>query len=116
MYLFDFEPRVFLSYELLFCLIYINSKRNPDIIMMVWGSQIKSKLIWTISKSIFKRNICFIIIDAYLPFAFLALSVLTGGDILSDIIGILSGHIFYFLKDIVPIQYQYDILKTPNLL
>jgi len=47
---------------------------------------------------------------------FLALSVFTGGDILSDIIGILSGHIFYFLKDIVPIQYQYDILKTPNLL
>jgi len=54
--------------------------------------------------------------DAYLPFAFLALSVLTGGDILSDIIGIVSGHIFYFIKDIVPIQYQYDIFKTPSFM
>jgi len=51
-----------------------------------------------------------------LPFAFLALSVVTGGDILSDIIGIVAGHIFYFLKDIVPIQYQYDFLKTPGFL
>lgn len=55
-------------------------------------------------------------LDAYLPFAFLFLSVLTGGDIISDIIGIIAGHIYYFLKDIVPIQYNYDILKTPAFL
>lgn len=57
-----------------------------------------------------------LILDAYLPYAFLALSVLTGGDIISDIIGIIAGHLYYFLKDILPIQYNYDILKTPSFL
>ncbi len=61
-------------------------------------------------------NLKFNFIDAYLPFVFLGLSVVTGGDILSDIIGIVAGHIFYFLKDIVPIQYHYDILKTPGFM
>jgi hypothetical protein len=46
----------------------------------------------------------------------LALSVLTGGDIVGDIIGIIGGHIFYFVKDIAPLQYRYDIFKTPSYL
>lgn len=46
MFLFDFEARTFLSYELLFCLIYINSKRTPDTIVMLWGIQLKSKIFY----------------------------------------------------------------------
>lgn len=50
----------------------------------------------------------------YLPFAFLLLSLLTGGNLLSDIIGIAAGHFYYFLKDVCPIQYRKDYLITPD--
>ncbi len=51
-----------------------------------------------------------------LPFALLGLSVVTGGDIIGDIIGIVSGHVFYYLKDIAPLVHRLDILKTPHFL
>jgi hypothetical protein len=43
-WVFDLDARLFLSFELLFCLMYINSKRNPDLVMNVWGFQVKSKI------------------------------------------------------------------------
>lgn len=104
MWLMEIETRNYLSYELLFCLMYINSKRNPDIIVSVWGFNVKS---------IFFFNL---IIDAYVPFVFLGLSLITGGDIVCDIMGIISGHIYYFVKDIIPLQYKYDLLITPEFM
>ncbi len=50
----------------------------------------------------------------YLPLAFLILSVLMGGDVIGDLIGIAGGHCFYFLKDVVPIKFRKDLLKTPS--
>jgi len=50
----------------------------------------------------------------YLPLAFLILSVLMGGDIIGNIIGIAGGHCFYFIKDVVPIKFRKDILITPK--
>ena len=50
----------------------------------------------------------------YLPFAFLGLSVLTGGDLLGDIVGIIAGHTYYYLKDLVPINFRKDVLLTPG--
>lgn len=52
----------------------------------------------------------------YLPFGFLALSVLTGGDLIGDIIGIAAGHCYYYLKDVVPITFRKDFLVTPNFI
>ena len=49
-----------------------------------------------------------------MPFAFLALTILTGGDLLGNLIGIACGHIFYYLKDIVPITFRKDFLITPE--
>ena len=42
--------------------------------------------------------------------------MLTGGDILGDIIGIVAGHIYYYLKDVVPLQFRKDYLITPNFM
>lgn len=55
-------------------------------------------------------------IDKYLPFGFLVFSVLTGGDLVGDIIGIIGGHIYYYLKDVVPITFRRDFLKTPKFM
>jgi hypothetical protein len=39
-----------------------------------------------------------------------------GGDILGDLVGIATGHIYYMLKDIVTIKYDIDVLMTPEFL
>ena len=55
-------------------------------------------------------------IDAYSPFALMVMNLLSGGGILNAIIGIVSGHLYYFVKDIMPLQNQLDLLKTPKYL
>lgn len=52
----------------------------------------------------------------YLPFAFLALSVLMGGDLIGDLIGLAAGHCYYYLKDVVPINFRKEVLITPRFL
>lgn len=44
------------------------------------------------------------------------LHVLLGGSLLYDLIGILAGHLYYFLDTIVPEKYGTRFLKTPSLL
>jgi hypothetical protein len=42
-YLFSLEMKPFLTFELLFALIYIEAKRDPEKIVMIWFVQVKSK-------------------------------------------------------------------------
>jgi len=46
------------------------------------------------------------------PFALMCFQLLMGGSIWGDLLGLASGHIFYFLKEVVKI----GILKTPGFL
>lgn len=55
-------------------------------------------------------------IDAYLPIAYLILNIVTGGQVLESILGIIVGHIYYVLKDIVPIHKQINVFPTPKFL
>lgn len=96
----DMNP--FLSFELLFALIYVECKRNPTEKSMLWFIVVESK--------------AHSYLDTYMPFALLLFSMITGGNIIGDLIGIAAGHVYYFLKDICPIVYGYDILKTPQFL
>ena len=50
-----------------------------------------------------------------LPFALLFITLLMGGDIWKDILGIAGGHLYHFFKDVMPLEYKIDILKTPRL-
>jgi|LauGreDrversion4_2_1035121.scaffolds.fasta_scaffold922587_1 hypothetical protein len=43
-------------------------------------------------------------------------SMITGGDIVSDLVGIAAGHIYFFFKDLAPLNFGWDILKTPQFL
>jgi Derlin-2/3 len=52
----------------------------------------------------------------YLPFAFLAMSVLMGDSYWPDLVGIIVGHIYYFFKDLYPISSGNHPLRTPNWL
>lgn len=44
------------------------------------------------------------------------ISLMTGGNVLDDLVGIAAGFIYYSLKDYIPVRYGYDILKTPSFL
>lgn len=48
------------------------------------------------------------------PFIYAGLTLLMGGDVMEVIIGILVGHLWVFLRDIVPRQYGWNVLRTPE--
>ena len=50
-----------------------------------------------------------------LPWVLIALSLLTGGDIFKDLIGIAAGHTYIYLKLILPLSHGYNLLKTPRI-
>ncbi len=52
----------------------------------------------------------------YLPFALLALDVVQGGSPKSGIVGILAGHVYYFLTDVYPRANGRQFIKTPQWL
>ena len=52
----------------------------------------------------------------YLPFAYIAMTVFMGHPYMDMIHGILVGHLYYFLVDVVPMVYGKDILRTPQFL
>jgi len=50
----------------------------------------------------------------YLPFAFLGLTVIQGGDPIPDILGIVTGHLWWYLMDLYPRQSGRVLLQTPH--
>jgi len=83
----------FLSQSLIMLLLYIWSRRNPLERLRLYG--------------------LFTIGAAYLPYIFLALTFMLGGNPIVDIVGILVGHLYYFFADIVPYEFGFNLLQTP---
>lgn len=88
-------PLPFLSQPLLYYVIYIWSRKNPEQPVGLWGFQFQA---WQF------------------PFALLVLNMLMGSSMFTGILGILVGHLFHFLHNIVPIVYGTTVLKTPQFL
>jgi len=78
---------------LVFSVLYLWSKRNPEAPTNIWGFRFKG---------------------AMLPWALIAFNVLIGGNPMNDVIGVFVGHVFYFLVDIYPRKSGNDILRTPD--
>merc|ERR1719203_1019498 len=81
--------------NLTFYVLYIWSKRYPTLDANIWGFPIKA--LW-------------------LPFAYLALTVLMGNPFWDVVHGIAVGHLYYYLVDVVPLVYGKDVLQTPRFL
>lgn len=79
--------------EFLFACLYIFSKREPENIVNFWGFAIKSSTF---------------------PWVLLGVSLLTGQDIFKILAGYAVGHLYEFLKYILPEQFGYRILDTPQ--
>jgi Derlin-2/3 len=50
------------------------------------------------------------------PFALVFFQLLIGGNIWVDLLGLASGHIYYFIKEVVPQEYGHTLIKTPGFL
>ena len=50
-----------------------------------------------------------------LPWVLMAFHLFTGGNPFNDLIGVATGHMYYYLRSILPESHGYDLLKTPKL-
>eukprot|EP01027_Heterolobosea_sp_BB2_P014826 GEZU01021272.1.p1 GENE.GEZU01021272.1~~GEZU01021272.1.p1 ORF type:complete len:287 (-),score=44.97 GEZU01021272.1:492-1244(-) len=51
----------------------------------------------------------------YFPWALMGLHMMMGGSIVTDLIGILTGHLYIFLDHDAPAVYGWRLLKTPSV-
>ena len=93
-YSFIYGDYYILHAPFVFSLNYVWCKLEPDAMVSLWTCPVKA---------------------ANLPWVLTALSLLTGGDIFKDLIGIAAGHTFIYLKLILPTSHGYNLLKTPTI-
>ncbi|XP_062147495.1 derlin-1 [Alnus glutinosa] len=82
-----------LGISLVFMLLYVWSREFPNAQINIYG---------LVSLKAF-----------YLPWAMLALDVIFGSKILPDLLGIIAGHLYYFLTVLHPLAGGKIMLKTP---
>ncbi|CAA3025809.1 derlin-1 [Olea europaea subsp. europaea] len=83
----------FLGVSLVFMLLYVWSREHPNATINIYG---------LVSLKAF-----------YLPWAMLCLDVIFGSPIAPDLLGIIAGHLYYFLTVLHPLAGGKTILKTP---
>jgi Derlin-2/3 len=76
----------------IFAIIYYWSRCEPESRLSIWGFEVKGY---------------------QLPFALIFITLLMGGDVWKDIVGLAAGHLYYFLRDVVPVAYKIDLVRTP---
>jgi Derlin-2/3 len=86
----------FTASPLVFMLIYVYSRHFPTQQVSIMG--------------LFNTQ------SFYLPFAFLAITVVLGGNPIPDIAGIVVGHLWWFLTELYPAQGGQAFLATPEWL
>ena len=87
-----FEMQV-LSESLLYMIMYVWSRRDPNVIVSIFG---------------FKLQVI------YLPWFYIAMRLLMGGSISQPLIGVAVGHAYYFCIEVLPLMYGYDPIRTPQ--
>lgn len=110
----------FLGISLVFMLLYVWSRELPDVQVNLYG--LVALKVRTPSEGLgFERDALSVLTSAggwrsqafYLPWAMLALDVIFGSPILPDLLGIVAGHVYYFLTVLHPLSTGQNLLKTP---
>ncbi|CCI41219.1 unnamed protein product [Albugo candida] len=84
----------FLGPALIFMIVYVWSRRNATTPVAIWGFQFEG---------------------LYLPWALIAFTVLIGGNPIMDICGVVAGHLYYFLLEVLPNLKGWRVLQTPQI-
>ena len=86
----------FLSHKLMFSIILINSKRNPEKLFRFYFAKIPNK---------------------FVPYFLYAMRTVKSGKYLSNLISFIPGLAYYYLKDVIPKwNKNFDILVTPKFM
>lgn len=92
-----FVKLLFLGHAFTIMLVYIWAKRNTHIQLSLFG--------------------LFNFRAPHLPWILLGFSLILGNSILTDVMGILVGHVYYYLQDVFPyLPGGFRCLKTPKLI
>ncbi|PIA42904.1 hypothetical protein AQUCO_02000388v1 [Aquilegia coerulea] len=84
----------FLGISMVFMLLYVWSREFPNAQINIYG---------LVTLKAF-----------YLPWAMLGMDVIFGSQLMPNLLGILAGHLYYFLTVLHPLSTGKNILKTPN--
>jgi Derlin-2/3 len=87
-----FFPLPVLSFSLIFAMFYYWTKIELETPLTFYGFTIKAY---------------------HLPFAILLILLLLGNSIAKELMGLICGHIFYYVKEVVPDLYGVRYLETP---
>jgi Derlin-2/3 len=90
---FVIPPQYFYGSSLVFMCIYVWSRKDPYAEIVFYGFSFKA---W------------------HTPFLFLVVGMLLGGNPILDLLGIALGHLYFFLMEIVPMNWGYRLLWTPD--
>lgn len=90
-----FFGTILLVRPLVFTVLYVWSKREPNAQVSIFGFPVQAK---------------------FLPFVLLLLDLFMGKSVQGDVAGVGAGHLYYFLVEIVPALYGKDFLHTPEFL
>lgn len=82
-----------LSQSLLYMIIYVWSRREPDAQLNIMGVRFKA---------------------IYLPWIYELINMVMAQDIVMPLIGIAVGHVYYYFVVVMPIAYGRDWVKTPQ--
>ena len=86
----------FLSHKLMFSIILINSKRNPEKLFRFYFAKIPNK---------------------FVPYFLYTMRTVKSGKYLSNLISFIPGLAYYYLKDVIPKwNKNFDILVTPKFM
>lgn len=86
----------FLGTSLTFMMVYVWGRRNASTQMSFLG--------------------LFTFTAPYLPWVLLIFSTLIGSQPITDVLGMIAGHVYFFLKDVYPDMTGREPLKTPALI
>lgn len=90
---FILPPLYFYGPSLVFMCMYVWSRMDPFADMVFYGFSFKQ---W------------------HTPFVFLVVGIILGGSPMIDLLGIFIGHLYYFLVDLVPRNWNRTLIWTPQ--
>lgn len=90
-----FQPTYVHSDTLLYMIMYVWSRREPENQLNIFGFKFQS---------------------VYLPWVYIAIRLLMGGDIMLPIVGIGAGHLYFFLIEVLPGAHSSagNLIRTPQ--
>lgn len=111
----------FLGSSLIFMIVYVWSRRNPTMPVAIWGNDHEREILYatvvlTRASVFIYFSIGFQFQGLYLPWALIAFTVLVGGNPMMDIFGVVAGHLYYFLLEVLPTTKGWNLIQTPSFL